>query len=165
MASISLLVLGFIALLGGFAYFYNKLKRVTGSVVVLVIGLVALYITVTLSDLFLSYAGFETGFPDTTTGYYFYQAFIYIGLGIVMLGSHYFLLRETQSKEVSHAFWWCGLVLLVSGGLDLLVEAFIRLPLMEIRLFIAIVVLVVLIFIASKYRNLLFGKKETPEKK
>lgn len=163
MASISLLLFGFVAVVAGLIYFYNKMRKVTGSIIVLVIGLLGLYVGVTFSDLILSYMGLETGFPDADSGYYLYQAFIYIFIGLGMLGAHYYILKETPGKEVSYAFWWVGLVLLISGAFDLLIETFIRLPLMELKLFLAIVMMIIVVAIATKYRDKFFGKKE-PEK-
>lgn len=160
MASISLLLLGFLAVLIGLIYFYGKTKKITGSVVVIVISLVGLYIAVTFSDVVLSRFGFVTGFPSAETGYYLYQSFIYLFLGFAMLGTHYYLLKETQSKEVSYAFWWDGVVLLITGALDLLIETFTRIPMMEFRLFLAMILLAILVVLATKYRERLFGKKE-----
>ena len=165
MASISLLLIGFLAVLAGLYHFNNKLQKFTGSVVVIVIALVVLYISVTFADLILSRLGFSTGFPSPEKGYYLYQAFIYILIGLVMLAVHYYLLKEISSKEVSYAFQWNGIVLLLSGGLDSLIETFIRIQLLEFRLFLAILLLIVLIFVATKYRDRFFGSKEGFENK
>jgi hypothetical protein len=164
MASISLLLFGTIAVLAGFFYFYyKKHMNITGSIMVTVIGLVGLYLAVTFCDIILAGFGFETGFPKPETGYYLYQAMSYIILGIIFLGSHFYLLRETSSKEISHAFWWVGAVLLIVGGLDLLVDIFLRIPVAELRFFIALLVLAVLVFVATKYRDTIFGKKAKGE--
>ncbi len=160
MASISLVLLGFLAVVAGLLFFYHKTKKGAGSVIILVIGLVGLYIGVMLSDVVLSRMGLETGFPRPDTGYYLYQSFLYVFIGLSMLGTHYYLLKEMQGKEISYAFWWTGLVLLISGGMDLLIETFVRIPMMEFRLFLAIIVLGVLVFIANRYRDKFFGKKE-----
>jgi|GEM_PF-5518729 len=162
MASVSLIILGFLAVIAGVIYLsYKQKMSLLGSVLVVVIGLVGLYIAVTFSDIVLSYAGFdETGFPYPDDGYYLYQAFIYIILGLLMLGSHKYLLKGMQSKEISFGFWWASLVLLVTGGLDLLIDTFIRVPSAEVRFFIGLLVLVTLLFIGTKFRKQIFGRGE-----
>lgn len=161
MASISLLVLGFGAAIGGLIYFWKKIKTISGSAIILVIGLVGLYVAVTGTDIVLDRVGsFETGFPYGSTDYYLYQAFIYIGLAVPILLVHHFMLKDKLSGEISYAFWWIGLVLGLSGGLDLLIETFRRVEAMELRLCVAIFLLIGLIGVAIVYKDKFFSKKE-----
>ena len=162
MASISLLLIGFLAALWGVIHFNDKLKNFTGSIVVIVIGLVGLYVGVTFSDVVLSNLGFETGFPNPERGYYLYQSFIYIFLGAVMLGAFFYLLKDTKAKEVSHAFWWIGTVMMIAGGLDLIIETFVRVEILEFKLMLGIVLLIALLIMATKYKDRLFERKEKP---
>ena len=161
MASISLILLAFIGLFVGIKYFNSKLKELTGSVIIVVTGLVGLYILVTIADLFLSYAGFETGFPSANTGYYLFQSFIYIILGLIAIGIYYYILKDTDSREISYAFWWMGLIILASGCLDLLIETVMRVPSTELKLFVALIIFAVMIGVSMKYKKKLFGKGKT----
>ena len=160
MASLSLLLFALIAVVGGLIYFHGKLKKATATVIVLAIALVGLYIFTTLSELILSYLGFETGFPSPHTGYYLYQSVIYIFFGMLLLAAFRYLGKGAESKEVSYAFWWIGVVLLISGALDLLIETFTRVPMMELKLLLAVVLFALMILAATKYRKKFFGKEE-----
>lgn len=161
-----ILILGFIA---GFAYFYNKTKKVLGSVLILLIGLISAYAVSLVADMIITMLGFATRNvdlfyrPEGAIGIITVQSIIFIGCGLVGLFVHYYLLKDSKATEVSFGFWWMAIVLLLSGGFDMAIEVIrvVNSPILQLCLTVGI--LMALILVAVKFRDRIFKQKEGGE--
>jgi hypothetical protein len=167
MVSFCIFPVAVLAFFAGLAYFYMKTKQVLGSVLMILIGLIGIYAVSLVADMTLAMFGFDQTYQDffraENVGATMIQAGVYFAFAFVALLTHYFLLKENKAIEASYGFWWMAIVLFLSGGLDLMLEIFIVVNSMMLRLCFAIGILIVLVFVTTKFKDRIFKQPEGKE--
>jgi hypothetical protein len=140
---------------------YVRHLGVLGMIVVLGLGCLGIFISLSFTDVILTGFGFEQGFPSGDTGYYTYQGALFVMVGILLMGAYIFINKELKNQqELGKTFLFSSSVMLLTGIFDLMIDILFRMNEPISRLVIGVILFIGLMVVLVKYKDKIFPKKE-----
>jgi drug/metabolite transporter (DMT)-like permease len=140
---------------------YIRHLGVLGMIIVLALGCLGIFISLSFTDVLLTGFGFEQGFPSGDTGYYTYQGALFVIVGTLLMGAYIFINKELQNQqELGKTFLFSSSVMLLTGVFDLMIDILFRMNEPFSRLIIGVLLFLGLMVVFVKYKDKIFPKKE-----